>query len=251
MPARDEAPPTFTKAVVVGAGGAIGHALLDLILTRRMASSAIAWCRSPPDIALSSDWSDVDVLDEASITRAAAKLGAVDLVVVASGVLHNRGRPVDSAAIEPEKSWRSIDPDMMGRVLAVNTIGPVLVAKHLLPLFPRDRRTVFAALSARVGSISDNRLGGWYSYRASKAALNQIIRTLSIELARTHPQAICVGLHPGTVDTPLSRPFQAGVAQAKLVTPGAAASRLLDVIEQLTPHQTGRVLDAAGNVVPE
>ena len=138
----------------------------------------------------------------------------------------------------------------MARSFAVNAIGPALVAKHVLPLFPRDRRAVFAALSARVGSISDNRLGGWYSYRASKAALNQLIRTLSIELAARRPLAVCVGLHPGTVATPLSRPFQANVAADRLFTPDEAAHRLLAVIRRLNVADTGKILDHAGLEVP-
>lgn len=241
---------TFERAVVVGARGGIGNALIDQIVTRGLARSVVAWSRLPTVNAPESAWAGVDILDETSIKRAATGLGTVDLAIIATGVLHDE-RSANVAIIEPEKTWRSIDPDAMARVLAINAIGPALVAKHLLPLFPRDRRAVFAALSARVGSISDNRLGGWYSYRASKAALNQIIRTLCIELARTHPQTICVGLHPGTVDTALSRPFQSGVPQERLTTPSTAASRLLDVILQLTPQQTGKVFDTAANVVPE
>ncbi len=139
----------------------------------------------------------------------------------------------------------------MIRAFEINTIGPALIAKHVLPWLPRDRRAVFAALSARVGSIGDNRLGGWYSYRASKAALNQIIRTLSIELAAKHPLAICVGLHPGTVDTALSKPFQTGVPESKLTGPAIAAAHLLYVISRLTPQDSGKVFDWRGEAVPE
>lgn len=153
--------------------------------------------------------------------------------------------------MQPEKTWRAIDPELMAESFAVNTIGPALVAKHVLPLFPRDRRAVFAAMSARVGSIGDNRLGGWYSYRASKAALNQIIRTLSIELAAKRPHAICVGLHPGTVATDLSHPFQGNVPAGNLARPDEAAAQLLDVISGLTPGDTGNVFDAKGLRVPD
>lgn len=164
---------------------------------------------------------------------------AVDLVIIATGLLHE-------GDLKPEKTWRSLDPSMMKRVFEINTIGPALVAKHVLPLLPRDRRTVFAALSARVGSISDNRLGGWHSYRASKSALNQLIRCLSIELAAKRPQAICVGLHPGTVDTDLSKPYRAGVPDDKLFAAHQAAHNLLGVLDSLTPLQSGRVYDWAG-----
>jgi NAD(P)-dependent dehydrogenase (short-subunit alcohol dehydrogenase family) len=121
----------------------------------------------------------------------------------------------------------------------VNAIGPALVAKHFLPLLARGRSTAFAALSARVGSISDNRLGGWYGYRASKAALNMLIKTLSIELARTRPEAVCVALHPGTVDTRLSGPFQRSVAPDQLFTPEVSGRHLLRVLERLVPSDSG------------
>ena len=130
----------------------------------------------------------------------------------------------------------------MARAYQINAIGPALVAKHFLPLLATDRKAVFAALSARVGSIGNNRLGGWYAYRASKAALNMILKTLSIELARRNPSAICVGLHPGTVDTRLSGPFQRGVPGDKLFSPHRSAPCLLKVINALSPGQSGRVL---------
>ena len=142
-----------------------------------------------------------------------------------------------------------IDPAAMRRQFEVNTIGPTIVAKHVIPHLVRDRRAVLALLSARVGSISDNRIGGWHSYRASKAALNQIIRCLSIELAAKRRHAICVGLHPGTVDTALSRPFQASVAAGRLFTAEQSAAYLLRVIDGLTTAQSGRVFDWAGKEI--
>lgn len=217
--------------------------------TRYPVASIAAWSRSrPAALPGSVAWSAVDVLDEASIAAAAERLSNLDLVIVATGVLQ---RDIDGGVqIKPEKTWRSLDAAVMAEVFAINTIAPAIIAKHVLPKLVRDRRAVFAALSARVGSISDNRLGGWYSYRASKAALNQIIRTLSIELAVRAPQAICVGLHPGIVDTQLSKPFQSNVAQEKLFTPDVAANDLLDVITGLTPADTGRVVDWSGARVP-
>ena len=131
-----------------------------------------------------------------------------------------------------------------------NATGPALVAKHFLPLLARDRKAAFAALSARVGSIEDNRLGGWYAYRASKAALNMLIRTLSIELARSHRHALCVGLHPGTVDTALSKPFQSGVPPEKLFPPAQSARHLLAVLDRLTAEDSGSVYAWDGRRIP-
>ena len=148
--------------------------------------------------------------------------------------------------MRPEKSLRDIDGAALDRLFRINATGPAVVMRHFLPLLAKDRRSVFAALSARVGSIGDNRLGGWVGYRASKAALNQVIRTLAIELGRTDPHAVLVGLHPGTVDTPLSTPFQRNVDAGRLFSPEQAAGLLLDVIAGLAPGDSGHCLDWAG-----
>ena len=138
----------------------------------------------------------------------------------------------------------------METAFRVNTIGPALVAKHFLPLLASDAKSVFAALSARVGSIDDNELGGWYAYRASKAALNMVIKTLSIELARRNPRALCVGLHPGTVDSRLSKPFQGGVPEGKLFQPAAAARALLTVLDGLSSGDSGALFAWDGTRIP-
>jgi NAD(P)-dependent dehydrogenase (short-subunit alcohol dehydrogenase family) len=156
---------------------------------------------------------------------------------VATGFLHN-------AETRPERSLRDLSPEHMAKAFAVNAIGPALLLKHFVPLLPRTGKAVFAVLSARVGSIGDNRLGGWHSYRASKAALNQIVRTASIELARARPEAICVALHPGTVDTALSTPFAKRGLDVR--APGDAARQLVDVIAALTPRNNGAFLDYRG-----
>lgn len=166
----------------------------------------------------------------------------VDLVIVATGLLHDDAKG-------PEKALTDLDPTWLARTFAINAIGPAIVAKHFLPLLPADRRAVFAVLSARVGSIGDNKLGGWYGYRASKAALNMFVRTASIELARTRPRGIIVGLHPGTVDTQLSKPFQRNVAPGKLFTPATAAAHLLDVIDALKRPDSGNCLDWSGETI--
>jgi NAD(P)-dependent dehydrogenase (short-subunit alcohol dehydrogenase family) len=237
------------NVVVVGASGGIGHAL-TIKLAQSFAVASITSCsRSGPV----PDHPKVrhqllDLEDEATIARAAeavrADAGTLDLVFVASGILH------DDEALRPEKTWRALDGAALERVYRINAVGPALVAKHFLPLLARDRKSVFAALSARVGSISENYFGGWHAYRASKAALNMLLRTFAIELARRNPSAVCVGLHPGTVDTPLSAPFQANVPEGKLFTPHFAASRLLELLDRITPDDSGKVFAWDGQMIP-
>jgi len=213
------------SAVIVGATGGLGGALAERV---ERSGFEVVHRLSRAD--------GLDLEDEASIAAPAASIAAgppPTLVLVATGVLHD--------GFEPERSYRALSSDHLLRDYRVNAVGPALIAKHLLPLLPRDRRAVFAVLSARVGSIGDNRLGGWHAYRASKAALNMILRNLSIELAHTHPQAIVVGLHPGTVATDLSAPFQRGVAPDRLFAPAQSAERLMAVIEGLTPANSGGV----------
>lgn len=223
------------RAVVIGASGGIGAGVVDAL--RDEDAEVHAFARSFTGDA------HVDITDEASIAAAAARVGgAVDLVFVATGLLHEGERG-------PEKSWAHLDPAWLQRNFVINAIGPALVAKHFLPLLPRDRRAVFAALSARVGSIADNSLGGWYGYRASKAALNQLIRTLGIEERRRNSQAIVVALHPGTVDTTLSKPFQGNVQPGRLFAPDRAAVQLLDVLDGLRPTHSGRLFDWEGKEV--
>jgi len=186
-----------------------------------------------------------DLTDEASISVAAQAMREEppEWVIVASGVL------TLPDGTGPERSFKQIDPAVMAQVFALNTVGPALIAKHILPLMPRGERFVFAALSARVGSISDNRLGGWHSYRASKAALNMLLKNFALEMARTHPLGVVVGLHPGTVDTAMSKPFQSGLAPGQLTAPDVAATNLLRVLARLTPAQSGRVFDYRGEEV--
>ena len=182
-----------------------------------------------------------------AVAEAAARarsLGPVRLVLVATGLLHDEG-------LRPEKHWGALDGEALARSFAANAIGPALAAKHFLPLLPREGRSVFAALSARVGSIGDNRLGGWHAYRASKAALNMLLKTLAIELARRAPEAICVGLHPGTVATRLSEPFRGQVAPDRLFTPSQSARCLLKVVHALRPGDSGGVFAWDGARVPD
>jgi len=235
--------PASLRCAVFGASGGIGAALAIALAERhevhagsRSGSGAASATLHPFTF---------DLTDEASIAAACAAIGGpLDLVLVATGRLTR----ADGSG--PEKSYRALDGAGMAELFAVNTIGPALIAKHTLPLLRRDGRAVFAALSARVGSISDNRLGGWHAYRASKAALNMLVKTLALELARTHPQAIAVTLHPGTVDTALSAPFQRGVAPEKLFTPEVSARALLRVLDGLTPAQSGGLFAWDGAQIP-
>ena len=187
-----------------------------------------------------------DLTSEASIAAAVEALPADPaLVIVATGLLHD-----ETGGIAPEKSWRALDAAAMAQVYADNAIGPAMIAKHGLPRLPRHARAVFAVLSARVGSIEDNRLGGWHSYRASKAALNMLVRNFAIELSRSHPQAVAAALHPGTVDSRLSAPFQRGVAPDKLFSPDQSAGYLLDVLHGLTPADSGGLFAWDGTRLP-
>lgn len=187
-----------------------------------------------------------DLADETSIAAAAAAMkdDPPEWVIIATGVL------TLADGTGPERTYKRLDPAAMAEVFALNTIGPALIAKHMLPLMPRGRPFTFAALSARVGSIGDNHLGGWHSYRASKAALNMLLRNFAIEMARTHPESVIVGLHPGTVDSALSAPFQSGLPEGQLTAPDAAAANLLGVLAGLGPAQSGRVFDFGGAEVP-
>lgn len=217
------------RALIIGASGGIGRAVADALEARGVDVTR-----------LSRAVDGLDVTDEASVARLMAPLeGQFDLVFVAVGVLALPGQA-------PEKAVAALTAEALAGVFAVNAIGPALVLKHVLRLLPKDRRAVVAVLSARVGSIGDNRIGGWHAYRASKAALNQIVHGTAIEMRRTHKQAICVALHPGTVQTP----FTANYSGHSMVTPQAAAANLLAVIEGLERDQTGGFYDWAGEGVP-
>lgn len=222
-------------AVVFGGTGGIGSALVEEIRLSGRFPHVVALGRAttPP----------CELLEESSLERAtvfAADKGDLRLVIDATGFLHD-------AHQAPEKSWRELDADKLARSFALNAIGPALIMKHVLPRLPRTGKSVFATLSARVGSIGDNRLGGWYGYRASKAALNQLVRTAAVELARRSPAAICIALHPGTVATALSSPFAAAGLDIQSAT--SSARHLLAVVDRLTDAESGHFLDWRGESV--
>ena len=218
------------RALVIGASGGIGAALMDALAARGDAASG-----------LSRSADGLDVTDEASVARVMGALeGPFQTVIVATGALVIDG-------VRPEKTLRAVDAAGMAAQFALNAMGPMLVLKHALRLMPKDQPCRFAVLSARVGSIGDNALGGWYSYRTAKAALNQLIHTAAIEVARTHPQAVLALLHPGTVDTAFTAGYQP--AYDKL-SPAQAAGALLGVLDGLIPAQSGGFYDWRGDMIP-
>ncbi|KQI68152.1 C factor, cell signaling protein [Loktanella sp. 3ANDIMAR09] len=214
------------NALVIGASGGIGQAVTDALRTRGATVTT-----------LSRSADGFDVTDPASVARHLDALdGPFDLVFVAVGVLGT-----------PEKSLGAIEADAMARVMAVNAIGPALILRHIGRLLPRSTPSVCAVLSARVGSIGDNRIGGWYSYRASKAALNQIVHGAAIELGRSHKQSCVVALHPGTVETPFTADY---AGHHKTVAASQAAANLLGVIDDLGTDKSGQFFDYAGKTIP-
>lgn len=228
------------RAAVIGASGAIGGAVADALAADPRAGAVVRIGRSGGDLRL-------DLSDEESIVAAAGDAtadGPLDLVFIATGGLTLEGRG-------PEKALSQLAPEALARQFAVNAIGPALVVKHFAPRLAPRRRALMAALSARVGSIGDNRLGGWHGYRAAKAALNQLIKGAAIEIARRRPEAVLAALHPGTVESPLSTPFRPQGAQGDGVfSPQEAAGKLLTVLDILTPEQSGGFFDYSGVAIP-
>jgi NAD(P)-dependent dehydrogenase (short-subunit alcohol dehydrogenase family) len=230
---REESRPG-TVALIVGATGSIGGALNTSLCCSDAFSEILAVSRPA-----------LDVTSEESVAALAEKIAnmsqELSLVIDATGYLHD-------ANAMPEKSWRQIDPEHLVKAFRINAIGPAILMKHFLPLMPRDRRSVFATLSARVGSIGDNKLGGWYGYRASKAAVNQFVHTAAVELKRKKPLAICVALHPGTVESKLSAPFAKSNLEVR--SAAEAADQLLKVIDELEPRHSGGFFDHRGDTIP-
>jgi NAD(P)-dependent dehydrogenase (short-subunit alcohol dehydrogenase family) len=227
--------PAGGVAVVIGAQGGVGRALMAALQNVPVFATVVGFSRSGAV--------PVDIVSEATIATAAHTLAGqeVRLVIDATGFLHGDG-------FMPEKSFRELSADHLAKSFAVNALGPTLLMKHFLPLLPRHGRAVFATLSAKVGSIGDNQIGGWYSYRAAKAALNQLVHTAAIEVRRSKPDAVCVALHPGTVATNLSSPFAKSGLNVRPAD--EAAGDLLAVISRLEPAQTGGFFDYRGEALP-
>jgi len=235
------------RVIIVGSTGGIGGAFIDKFAASSQVSKIYALSRagqshpSPKVANLTFDFTDESSIDAAA--EALRETGAFDLCIIATGLLQGQG-------IAPEKNMRAMSLEAFQTSFMVNAFGPAVTAKYFLPLMRRDRKAVLAALSARVGSISDNRIGGWYAYRASKAALNMVLKTLSIEFGRRFKETVIIGLHPGTVDTGLSKPFQGNVPKDKLFTPEFSAEKLLAVIDQVEPKDSGLLFAWDGKQVP-
>ena len=217
--------------VIIGGSGAIGRAFTLQLSVSYPNATIHAFSRHQPEkVLLNVKYHTIDYQDETSIEKSAlvaSRETPLDMVIVATGILHD-------GELMPEKSQKELSAEKFHRLFEINTIVPSLVAKHFLPKLNRENRSVFAALSARVGSISDNQLGGWYAYRASKAALNMVIKNAAIEISRRNKKAIIVGLHPGTVDSNLSKPFHGNVPDVKLFTTKYLVQKLLEILTTLT-----------------
>jgi NAD(P)-dependent dehydrogenase (short-subunit alcohol dehydrogenase family) len=248
-------------AFVQGASRGLGKEFVRQLLEMDNVAKIIATCRRPQQALELQEMArnasgrlvvlGVDVTDEATIAEAARAtatyLNGLHLVINAAGLLHDA-----QAGIHPEKKLDDLDPSAALRAFSVNALGPALVVKHLMPLLRHPDRAVIANISARVGSIEDNQLGGWYAYRASKAAQNMLTRTMAIELGRHRRlgEKICVALHPGTVDTDLSKPFQGNVPDHKLFSQERAVAQLLDVVDGLRREDSGKFFAWDGSPIP-
>lgn len=230
---------------IVGGSGGIGRGFIDNLLKQSDVSRIHAtYCASEPRYSHPDvSWAQVDVTEESSVRAWCESLGEIDWLINAAGILHD----TDNG---PEKSVRRLDPGFFLKNMAVNALPTLLIAKYVQDKFKHGRPAVFASVSAKVGSIQDNRLGGWYSYRASKAALNMCIRTLAVEWERTLPNVTVAALHPGTTDSALSEPFQKNVPEGKLFSPEYSAACMIEVLRGITPTQSGQFWAYDGESLP-
>jgi NAD(P)-dependent dehydrogenase (short-subunit alcohol dehydrogenase family) len=233
------------SVAIIGSSGAIGRAFLDAYIADKEISNIYSISRT--EVELNDEriiHINIDVTDEVSVKAAASKIGEnrLDKLIVATGILHTE-------LFGPEKSIKDIKIENFVKIFSVNAFGPALIGKYFLPLMKKDKKSIAAFLSARVGSISENKLGGWYAYRASKSALNQIIKNFSIESKRTNPTGIIIGLQPGTVKSKLSEPFQKNVKKGKLLLPKDSVKSLIRVIENVMQNDSGKIFDWKGEEI--
>jgi NAD(P)-dependent dehydrogenase (short-subunit alcohol dehydrogenase family) len=245
------------NALVVGATQGIGLAFVRQLLQENQIAHLFATYRSAPTATALFDLMSahpdrlhciaMDLIEEESILSGLTEIQSIasqlHLVVNCVGLLHNEQQ-------QPEKALRQLNADNLMRYFQINSIGPALLAKHLMPLFKHSEPALFATISAKVGSIGDNRLGGWYGYRASKAALNMFLKTAAIEYSRRHPNTTIVMLHPGTTDTQLSQPFQRGVPPEKLFSTEQTVRQLIEVLSNVTPQDSGEFFSWDGSRLP-
>ena len=233
------------NVAVIGASGGIGRGFVEHFIASDKVDTIYTFSRS--GASFESDKvieGSLDLNDEPSIEEAAQMIeGQLDIIITASGILHD-------GEMQPEKALRDVSMENFERVFSVNVFGPALIAKHFLPLIPRDRKSVFATVTGRVGSIDDNFMGGWYAYRASKAAMHMVIKNAAIETARRFKQACVISIHPGTVDTDLSKPFSGNTKPEKLFSPAQSSGYMLNVIDKVTPEQSGKLFAYDGSVIP-
>ena len=234
-----------SHAIIFGASGGIGSALLSNLRKNKQFSTIYAITRKPMNFEgdkISNQTCDLE--DETSIQELVASLPTMDLAIIATGIL------AGDNGLMPEKNMQQINGDNLQKIFQINTVLPSLIAKHLLPRMTKDNKSIFAVLSARVGSITDNRQGGWYAYRTSKAALNMMMRNFSIEMARKNKQLVISMLQPGTVATTLAAPFSKNVPADHIFSPDYSANCLLTVLDSLTASDTGKFYDWAGKEIP-
>lgn len=230
---------------IIGGSGGIGRTFVEALADRQEVRSIQATYHrtQPPFVHPAVTWHQLDVTDETAIQRWSQKLGELDWLINAVGMLHD-------PAQGPEKSIRRLDSAFFMQNMTLNALPTLLLARYLQPHFKHDRQAIFATISAKVGSIEDNRLGGWYSYRTSKAALNMGLKTLAIEWQRTLPNVVVAALHPGTTDTPLSKPFQKHVPAGQLFTPTRSVNDMLAVLDKLAPEDSGKFWAFDGELLP-
>lgn len=230
---------------IIGSSGAIGNAFVEHYIKDSSVENIFTFSRNATDhVSEKVSSFEIDVESQDSIEKAAGQVKEhiIDRIIIASGILHTE-------SFGPEKSIKDLNYETFAKVYSINTIGPALIGRYFIPLMNKNKKSVIAFLSARVGSISDNNLGGWYSYRSSKTALNQIVKNFSIELKRINKNAIALALQPGTVESKFSEPFKKNVSKGKLFTPDYSVELLSQVIEGSSANESGSLLSYDGKII--